>query len=129
MPSLFTSPHGFLHLLPLWLPHYKFSLWALVCTLYYLFFILLTLFSAAVIIAADSFWPSFGNSGGHLIAASVVRYFQSNRGDLVRMAILEALPHDEPYAHLDEVSLEQIALNSHLAFARPESIFLLNSVA
>ncbi|KDQ11872.1 hypothetical protein BOTBODRAFT_34963 [Botryobasidium botryosum FD-172 SS1] len=75
----------------------------------------------AVIIAADSFWPSSDRNGGQSITTSMTQYFQSNRADCVRMAILEALHHDE--SSLKE-SLVQIALNNQLASAGPESIAL-----
>ncbi|KDQ18283.1 hypothetical protein BOTBODRAFT_28693 [Botryobasidium botryosum FD-172 SS1] len=84
-------------------------------------FTLLTLFLAAVIIAADSFWPSSDRHGGQSITTSITQYFQSNRADHVRMAILDALHHDK--SSLEE-SLIQIALNNHLVSAGFGSIAL-----
>ncbi|KDQ09766.1 hypothetical protein BOTBODRAFT_36757 [Botryobasidium botryosum FD-172 SS1] len=75
----------------------------------------------AVIIAADSFWPSSDKHGRQSITTSLALYFQSNRADHVRMAISEHLHCDE--SSLKE-SLLQIALNNHLASAGPESIAL-----
>ncbi|KDQ06972.1 hypothetical protein BOTBODRAFT_39208, partial [Botryobasidium botryosum FD-172 SS1] len=68
----------------------------------------------AVIIAADSFWPTTGNSNGQKITTSLTHYFQSNRADHVRMAILEAHHNSGgSYAPLSEASLEQVALKNH----------------
>ncbi|KDQ12884.1 hypothetical protein BOTBODRAFT_34030 [Botryobasidium botryosum FD-172 SS1] len=81
----------------------------------------------AVIIAADSLWPTSGNSGRQQIATSLAHYFQSGRADCVRMALLEALHSSGgPSAHLSTASLEHIALNNYQSSG---SVPMLSNVA